>query len=423
MTDSVDRAADIAVAADPRAGKVRAVFAGLLGVLAVCALVASVVVVWARNTVFDSAKVAHAVDNALQNSAVTDAAGVYLTDQVFQAVDVNGYVVGVLPAPLQRLAPAIVAGIETRVEKAMGALLSQDKVRHLVVGIVERAHQSLMRVLKGDGLLHGVTVKNGAVTVNLLPLIGLGLDQIHNLGLLQNVTLPAFTVDGDPATQIAALSKVLHRDLPADFGQLVVYRSDAVDNAAKTLSTAQKALIIAKRAMYLILLLTVALFAAAVVVANRRRRAVAVLAVSSGVVMLVTHAALRRAVAQVPALLVRPGAKAAAIDTIDSLASGLFTMVSVIAIAGLVVAIGLWITGPSARAAALRAGAGSASSSAGGIVAQHADLVAFALAILAVVVIVVTGFGLWQLIVAGALAAVAGWVYWGRSEATAPPAA
>jgi hypothetical protein len=412
------------VVVDPRASKVRAVFAGLLGVLAIIALVASVVTVWARNTVFNSQKVAHAVDVALQDPAVTSAAGVYLTNQIFTAVDMNGIVTGVLPAPLDRLAPAIVGGVQSRVEEAMGNLLSRPKVRALVVGIVEKAHARLMRVLRGDGLMNGVTIKNGVVSVNLLPLIGLGLDQVHNLGLLEGVTLPAFTIDGDPAVQIAALSTALHRDLPSDFGQLVVYRSDALANADETVATAQRALVVAKRAMYLILALTVVLLVATVMVANRRRRAVAVLALAAGVMMILTHVALRRAVERIPAFLVRPGAKAAAINTVNTLASGLFTLVTVLAIVGLVIAVGLWITGPTARAASLRSAAGSAGSSAGGLVAQYGDFVAVTLGVLAVVVLVVAGLGVWQLIVAAILGGAAAWIHWGPGATdTSTPAA
>jgi hypothetical protein len=304
----------------------------------------------------------------------------------------------------------------------MGNLLALPKVRTLIVGIVERAHARLMQVLRGDGLVNGITIKNGVVTVNLLPLIGLGLDQVHNLGLLNNVTLPAFTVDGDPAVQIAALSTALHRDLPADFGQLVVYRSDKLANAETTVATAQRALLLAKRAMYLILVLTVVLLVATVVVANRRRRAVVVLSAAAGVTMILTHVALRRVLNKVPSIIIKPGAKAAAINTLDSLASGLLTLVTVIAIVGLVLAVGLWLTGPGARAAALRAAAGSAGTSAGGIAAMHSDLVALVLGVLAVVILVVAGLGLWQLIIAAVLGGVAAWIYWGRSEVTTPPA-
>jgi hypothetical protein len=418
--------APVAEVPDHRTSKVRAVFAGLLGVLAIIALVASVVTVWAKNTVFDSKKVASAVDAALQDPAVTSAAGVYLTEQIFTAVDMNSIVTDVLPGPLDKLAPAIVGGVQSRVEVIMGDLLARPKVRGLVVEIVERAHARLMRVLKGDGLMNGVTIKGGKVSVNLLPLIGLGLDQIHNLGLLTGVTLPAFTIDGDPAVQIAALSTALHRDLPADFGQLVVYQSDKLANADETVAMAQQALVLAKRAMYLILALTVVLLVATVVVANRRRRALAVLGLAAAVTFLITRVALHRAVAKIPAFLVKPGAKAAALNTVTSLASGLLTMATVIAIVGLVLAVGLWITGSGARAASLRSAAGSAGSSAGGKLVQYGDVAALALGVLAVVIILVAGLGLWQLIVAGLLAAGAAWIHWGPgapTDAADPPAA
>ena len=51
-----------------------------------------------------------------------------------------------------------------------------------------------------DGLLDGITVEDGAVTVNLLPLISRGLTFVQGLGLLDQLDVPELTRDGDPSS-------------------------------------------------------------------------------------------------------------------------------------------------------------------------------------------------------------------------------
>jgi hypothetical protein len=426
MTDS---SADVANTAEPlaavqrRSSKLRAVFAGVLGVLAVLALIASVVAVWARGVLFDSSKVAGAVDAAMQDPAVTDAAAAYLTDQLMVVVDVEGFVTNNLDGPLKRFAPAIVGGIDAAVEKRVNALLSLDATRHLIVGLVERSHAQLMRLLEGDGLSGAITVKDGAVTVNLLPVLGLALNKVHDFGLLDNVTLPELTRDGDPAKQIAALEKATGRDLPNDFGQLVVYRSEALANAGNTLSSAQHALVLLKRAMALIVVLTVALLVATVLVANRRRRAVAVIALVSAFVLLITRALIAYVVGKVPSLLVKPGARAALANSVKSLAGSLLSIVTALAILGLLVAAWLWLTGPSDRARALRGRAGTAGDSAGSFIARRREASAVVAFSLATLVFLVGGFGIPQFVAAGLLAVAGCWIYWGPADRSTPPAA
>ena len=59
---------------------VRTVLAGIVGVIAVVALLLSVIGFWACDTIFDESEVAGAVESALDEPGVTDALAVRLTD-------------------------------------------------------------------------------------------------------------------------------------------------------------------------------------------------------------------------------------------------------------------------------------------------------------------------------------------------------
>jgi hypothetical protein len=228
---------------------------------AVVLLLLSAIAVWARRTVFDSAKVADLVTDAVNEPEVSAALADYLTQQVLASVDVDAVVADVLPSQVERLEPAIASGIEGAIDRGINALLQQPAVQDQLEQLVQRAHGAAMRLLEGDGLGDGISVSDGVVTLNLVPLVR-GLGRVQELGLLGDVDLPEATAAGDPDQQIADLEQALGRDLPDDFAQLVVYRSDSLAAAQASLESAEDTFALVKRALWLLLALTVVFVAA-----------------------------------------------------------------------------------------------------------------------------------------------------------------
>ena len=91
----------------------------------------------------------------------------------------------VLPGNLDRLAPTLTAGAESLVDRGLSLALANPDVQQALTEAVERAHSALMRLLSGDGLVDGITVEDGAVTVNLLPLVSRALTFVQSLGLFE----------------------------------------------------------------------------------------------------------------------------------------------------------------------------------------------------------------------------------------------
>lgn len=423
-TTGVDLDADSAAATATqraRQHRLRRVLSVLVGLVAVVGLIASVVAVWARGVVFNSETVAKAADKALQQPETIDWMATYLTDQMMVAIGVDEYVVSVLPDNLDRLSPALVGGIRTVVQNRITGLLSRDEVRGTVVQIVQRSHERLMTLLRGDGGVSGVSIKDGEVSLNLLPLLSRGLLAIQDLGVLESANVPVFTADGDPAAQQAELSAAIGRDLPPTFGQLVVYRSDELSNAQDSLSAAQDALVLARRALWLLLAITVLAFVACIALAVRRGRTAMILLLASAAAMVVVRAIVRRVKAEAPSLVVQPGARAAVRSTVTTLASGLLTAVTVIAILGVLAAIGLYLTGDSKRAVALRGRAGSAGGGLRGMVSAHTDVVTIVAFAAAVAVVYFAGLTIVTMIVALLLCALGVWAMRSSPEAAVTP--
>ena len=190
---------------------------------------------------------------------------------------------------------------------------------------------------------------------------------------------------------------------------------------SSNVARAQNAMVLMKRSIALLLVLTVVAFAACVLLAVRRGRTVMVLLLASAVAMIVVRALVRKVVAEAPTLVLEPGARAAVGSTINTLASGLLTAVTVLAVVGLVLALGLYLAGNSKAAVSLRGRAGAAGSGVSGVLAAHGDAVAIAAFGSAALVIFFAGLGIGALLVAVLLALLGAWAL--RSSASSKAAA
>jgi hypothetical protein len=372
-----------------RGGRARTVLATLVAIIAMLGVLTSVVAVWAQRVLFDSASMVRAVESALDDPEVTDALAVYLTDQVFVMVDVEAYLLELAPEQLGPLVPVVVGGARSVVSNEFEKVLASEQTRTVLVTAVERSHDALMRLLEGDGMAGGITVVDGEVTVNLLPVLSRGLIAVQDAGLFEDLDVPEFAADGDPAAQIADLEAMLGRDLPDTTGQLVVYRSEALAQGQQSLAAAQRALVLLKRAIVALLIVTVAALVGAVLLAHRRRRMAIVLVLSTAVVMLVVRALTKHVAEAAPSLAVQPGARAAIQSVVDALVAGLFALVEVTLLVSLVVAVVVWLTGNGRRAASLRGRAGTGSDGVLAFATDHREataVVSFGLAALLVTV-------------------------------------
>lgn len=336
-SDTADVTAPVAAPPAPRSsGRARSVVASVLGVLAVLLLVVTLVAVWAQATVLRSEKVAELVGDAIEEPEVQAALATLLADQVQQAVGLEDRLVRLLPDQLDRFAGPLAAGANAAVQRAFTRALGEPAVQDVITTLVERAHQRAMRLLRGDGLVDGVTVVDGAVTLNLLPLVARGLTELQRFGLLDGVDVPELTADGNPDEQAAQLSTALGRDLPAGFGQLVVYDSERIADAQQMVSEAQRILVLAQRAVWAAAALSLVLVVATILVSPRRLRGALVLAVGIAGAMVVLRVAARQVVAGAGDLAARPGGKAAIRAILGGASEGLIRVAGLILLLALI---------------------------------------------------------------------------------------
>ena len=400
--------------------RVRAVLAGVVAVIAVLGVLASVVSVWASRVIFDSSATVKAADAALDDPAVTAGLAAFITDEIFGLVDPQATLDDKLPENLGFLAPAIVGGARNFVQNEVDSLISSEPVREVMLVAVERAHGAFVRLVEGDGLVDGFTVTDGEVSIDLTPLLARGLLAVQNIGFLDDVDVPDLDRSDSSAENIAALEEAFGKTLSPEFGQLVVYRSDALADAQGSIVAAQRAVVLMRRAIVAILIISAVCLVGAVALARRRRRMVIGLVLASSVAMLVVSAVVKRIVRDSPTLVLKPGARAAIHDVTTTLASSLYSLVLVTILVGAIIALVAWLTGGGERVKALRANAGDSGGSLLSIVRAHSDAVALVAFAAAALLLVVAGIHLGTLVVALLLAAVGAWALLREGAGTAP---
>ena len=274
---------------------------------------------------------ADAVDQALLNPEVNEALATFLTDQVMDAVPLEDLIAERVPEELEPFIPVLVGGVRNVVHEGITRVLEDGRAREALVA-VGRA-----RPRGGDAGARGrraprrrSRVEGEDIKVNLLPLLSRGLERLQDRGILTSVDLPELTADGDPEEQIAELEDAIDRDLPDDFGQLVVYSSENVADSQAAVARAQDAFALFRRSIIALVVLTV-------VCARRQRRPGDQPATRrhrpaperGGGPRSSVASSCARSWRRRPSLAAKPGGRAALEEMVTSLTDGLLRLVSV----------------------------------------------------------------------------------------------
>lgn len=269
-----------------RARRTRGVLA-VIGVLLSCLLLlATVAGVWARRSFLKTDVFADRAGSLIDDPAVQDALATYLTGQINELIDPVGVLQEALPDRADLLAVPLAGAIESFVGDKVHDFVTTEQFADLWKSLVRVAHERASNVLRGDSEI--VTTNGDSITIDLLPVINAVLAVIGEQSPMifgRTVDLPTITVDDVPEEARERLGDVLGIDIDEDFAQFEVYDDGA-------LSSAQDALRIVNRLVYLLVVLTPLLMIGTIAVSARRRRTILQLAVGSAVAMVL----LRRVV-------------------------------------------------------------------------------------------------------------------------------
>jgi hypothetical protein len=359
----------------PKRHRVRRILTPILVVLAVLVFTVSVPAIWSARTVLDTDRYVATVEPLADDPAVQQAIATRLTDEVFAALNVQEVISDTLAAIGERatlLAGPLTNALHGFVQDQVLKVVESDAFETFWVDANRFVHTEVLAVLRGES--ETVSLAEGKVLLNLVPLVNLALASIENVSsdlVGRDVTLPTFQPGEVASSQVAKLEQALGIDLPDDYGQIPVYDSQGLEALQNTLYTA-------KRLLILLLILVPVLVAAAMLVSTRRRRTLVQLTVGGAIGLVV----VRRV-----ALIARDGLfdqvntqRHPAVRVLaDTLMDSLFRTTGILLAIVLLTLLIALITGPYPWAVTVRGwfrdGARAISSAVGGHPAEETDRV------------------------------------------------
>jgi hypothetical protein len=295
----------------------------------------SVVAVWTANQVSDTSSYVANMTPLIKDPAIQNALTDKLTTEIVTRIDAKaradqaaaelsqkGFTrIGGL---LKGVSGSLASGVQGYVHNGIHKIITSPRMANAWVQVNRVAHQQLVAVLSGRGSKNGaVGVSNGQVTLDLAPLITVAKQDLVARGLT-----------------IAAKIPVVHKTFPLF--------------PSKNLAKAQKAYRLINDLKIVLPILTLALLGLGVAAARGHRRALIGAGLGFAASMLVLGAGLAIARAlylnSVPASASADAAAAA----FDILVRFIKTALRALLVAGLIVAVAAFFTGPSAAAVRTR---------------------------------------------------------------------
>jgi hypothetical protein len=249
--------------------RLRRILTPILVALSIIVFTVTVPAAWGARTVLNTDRYVATVAPLADDPAVQASIATKLTDQVFLALNVEGTLSDALATLGERatvLAGPLTTAVRGFVRDQVEKVVASDAFKTFWVEANRFVHTQVLAILRGD--TGNITIVQGKVLLNLLPLVNLALASIQTVAselVGRDVTLPQITEGEVPSASIAKLEQALGVDLPVEYGQIVVYDSE-------DLAALQQLLYAFERLLLLLLLLIPILVAASLWVSTRRRR-------------------------------------------------------------------------------------------------------------------------------------------------------
>ena len=342
-----DLRTQVPTASPQPAGRPRRLVTALLVVLSSIVFTVAVVGTWAHRNVFNTDKWVENVGPIVEDPAVQQRLGDWMTTELMEAVDPESFFERVLPERGQALAAPLTGAVEGFVHDQVNDFVASDTFQRLWVEVNRRAHARVLDVLKGD--TGNLQVENGQVVLNLVPVLNEVLAQIGEASpeiFGRTVDLPTVTADDIPQDAVAKVESAIGRDLPDDFGQFTVFD-------AQRLEAAQDAVALFDRFVVAAAILAVVLMALTLGVSPYRRRTLLQLAVGIALgVVLLRRIGLRLEDEVVD--LAKPDNQQAVGVVVGAFVDSLLDAIAWILASAALVAVVALLTGPYSWARALR---------------------------------------------------------------------
>jgi len=392
--------------------RLRRILAPIIVALAIVVFTATVPAAWSRRTALNTDRFVELVGPLADDQAIQEALAEKVTQRIMSLIDVEAIVTDVFPERGALLVGPLTDAIQGYVHTFTLRVFESDQFARLWTETIRFVHTEMLAVL--DGGSDTVSTIGGKVVLNLVPMIELVLEQIKALVpdlIGRNITIPEVDVSLEPGEAVTRLESAFGIDLPDSFGTVVVYDSDELAALQQAVRTFDKLVIV-------LVLLVLVLVALALWLSPRRRRTLLQLMTGFAVGLVVVR---RIAIAASDQALesARPENQAAAHAVTDRVLGNLLVYTGWLLAVVLVVLVIAWLTGSYPAPVALRRWVTDLARSIGGAVTAerprspavawiqaHREPLMFAVAAIALLVLLIADVSLFGLLVILAVAGI-----------------
>jgi hypothetical protein len=306
----------------------RAAVVVVLVILGALLATVSVPAIWGRNLVFNTDRYVETLAPLASDPGIQTAVIKAIDAQFAANVDVEGFVKGVLPPRAGVLAGPIGAAVNSLVDRIATAFVHSKAFKSIWVALNRASHSSLVAILTGNGNTdrEALEVRNGALTLNLAPVVAVVKERLVSSGLSIASKVPVVGA----TIQIAQV---------------------------KGLEQARSFTKLLNRAADWLPLIALVCFAGGLVAARRRRRTLVIsaLSVGGGMLAIGLGLAIGRSV-YLDSLPLKYLTTESAGSLFDTMVRYLRYGLRLMLVAALLIALIAWLTAPSKQARALRHG-------------------------------------------------------------------
>ncbi|MGB5432139.1 MAG: hypothetical protein WBO21_03940, partial [Acidimicrobiia bacterium] len=298
----------------------RKIVVGVLVVLAVVALVASVSVTWVKTTIQNEDQFVATLEPLPQEEAVASVVALRVAEGIVEAAGVEAWVAGNLPEGLKFLSIPVTESISAVIAGAANEVIVSDAFRSVWSAALRVTHKAASAVISGDG--RALESEGGVVSLNLDEIAGVVVDKVEATGL----ELP---------------------DSDVEIGSIVLYEDQqlaAVQSLAQAIDTLG----------WFLPLLALIFIAAAIWLSRDRRRATAFIGFGTAIGVVVSLISLRYGRNYVVNAIEDVAKQQAAGEAWDLVLYRLYQMMWAALILALIVGLAAWIVGPSLRSKRIR---------------------------------------------------------------------
>jgi hypothetical protein len=198
----------------------RSFLAGLFALLACLLIVVSTTLTWTHSVALDTDHYVELVGNVAAEPEVTDTIADRLATRLVTQLQVEQRLQSILPDRLDAFAGTVTTAITARLRDRLATALASPGFQSAWETANRGLHTLVVRVLRGDSTV--VTTQDGYLTINLIPLIGVALQQLQEIGIIPaDVVLPDLS-SGQLPPDFGSRLQAVGITIPPDFGTLPV---------------------------------------------------------------------------------------------------------------------------------------------------------------------------------------------------------